>query len=226
VEAVRQRTDAACKKALEMDVKRRERRRKRRSRSRTRHRRGRDDSSSSRSRSSFDELSDEEEEAEVFRLARDLPAGLASLSRRIPGGLLKTTLSKMRGYLETRRATAGGHEDEYTAPCSVFFQTVQMPNAAPPLPQRMVRELRTLCCAVDLIISGQGLMAADVLVQRMKSLEQAHQEGSWRHSDATEIIPPGEISIRGGEERALCARLMRDRQRDSRNSSAAGYVAE
>jgi hypothetical protein len=218
-------SDAACKKALEMDVKRRERRRKkRRSRSRSRRRRDGDDSSSSSSRTSFDEVS--EEEAEVFRLARGLPAGLASLSPRIPGGLLKATLSKMRGYLETRRATGGEHEDEIAALCSVYLQTVQIPNAAPPLPVRMVRELRTLYCAVDLVISGQSLMAADVLVQRMKSLEQAHQEGSLNHSDATEIIPPGEVSIRGGEERPYTARLMREQQRDLRGVDPRGFAGE
>jgi hypothetical protein len=128
--------------------------------------------------------------------------------------------------LETRRATSGEHEDEIAALCSVYLQTVQIPNAAPPLPVRMVRELRTLCCAVDLIISGQSLMAADVLVQRMKSLEQAHQEGSWKHSDATEIIPPGEVSIRSGEERAYTARLMREQQRDSRGADSRGFAGE
>jgi hypothetical protein len=125
----------------------------------------------------------------------------------------------MRGYLQTRRAASGEQTDEIAALCSVYLQTVQIPNAEPPLPQRMERELRTLCCAVDLIISGGSLMAADVLVQRMKSLEQAHQEGTWRHSDATEIIPPGEITLRGGEERALCARVMRERSRDYRDDS-------
>jgi hypothetical protein len=119
----------------------------------------------------------------------------------------------MRSYLETRRAMSGEGEDEIAALCSVYLQTVQLPNAVPAMPMRMVRELRTLSCAVDLIISGESLMAADVLVQRMKSLEQAHQEGSWQHSEATEIIPPGEVTLRSGEERALCAKLTRERHR-------------
>jgi hypothetical protein len=132
LEAIRARTDATCRKALEKDIQRRERRRRRRwSRSRSRRRRRDDeDSYSSSSRPSFDELN-EEAEAEVFRLARGLPAGLASLSRRIAGGLLKATLIKMRGYLETRRAAGGDHENEIAALCSVYLRTVQIPLPLP-----------------------------------------------------------------------------------------------
>ena len=51
------------------------------------------------------------------------------------------------------------------------------------------RELRTLAEALDLLLEGDPLRAADVLMARFSSVELASTEQSWAVSQHLELVP-------------------------------------
>ena len=51
------------------------------------------------------------------------------------------------------------------------------------------RELRTLAEALDLLLDGDPLKAADVLMARFSSVELASADSSWAVSQHLELVP-------------------------------------
>ncbi len=70
---------------------------------------------------------------------------------------------------------------------------------------RSARELRTIAEAVDMILKGNVVGAADVLIQRFKAVESTTGDVGWNVARHHEIIPEGRVSIVSQSERELVA---------------------
>ena len=68
-------------------------------------------------------------------------------------------------------------------------------HSAKDLGPRTMRELRTLCHTLDLLIQGKVAEAMDVLAQRVKALERAQADGHWDAAQWMELIPTGAVQL-------------------------------
>ena len=71
---------------------------------------------------------------------------------------------------------------------------------------RNVRELRTLALVGDSILQGELATALDVLVQRMKAIEVAAEQGTWVQARWMELVPPSDVSSWDREDLRLAMR--------------------
>ena len=83
--------------------------------------------------------------------------------------------------------------------CGVIPQASDLGN-------RNLREMKTLAWAIDELIRGNILQAADVLVQRLIAIENASAEGSWSMARFIELVPDGGASAMPDQERSLVLR--------------------
>ena len=68
-------------------------------------------------------------------------------------------------------------------------------HSAKDLGPRTMRELRTLCHTLDLLIQGKLAEAMGVLAQRVKALERAQADGHWDAAQWMELIPTGAVQL-------------------------------
>ena len=54
---------------------------------------------------------------------------------------------------------------------------------------RQLRELRTLCKALDLVVEGEARRAADILAERVKATEAALHDDNWLKAQFVELLP-------------------------------------
>eukprot|EP00973_Karenia_brevis_P058396 8132496-Karenia_brevis.AAC.1 len=54
---------------------------------------------------------------------------------------------------------------------------------------RTKRELVTLAESIDPLVIGKEAQTEDLLVQRSKAVEAAHQDGNWNRAKHLELIP-------------------------------------
>ena len=71
---------------------------------------------------------------------------------------------------------------------------------------RTRREVDTIALVLDLLVQKKINEGADVLVQRLKALEQAHTEGTWERAQWHELLAPSNASLASREELAGAAR--------------------
>ena len=174
----------------------RSRRRRRRS-SRDRGRRRRRTESRSHSRSWSSSGSD-------LRL-RDTNR-IRRLAQEKPGELLLTTIGNLRTFLDRAEALpVGAAQAKVLQPVFLRYHLLAH-EAVGNLGQRNLRELRTLSEVLDLVVRGEVMKAADVLVQRFKAVELASQEGSWLVAQHPELIPPTRMAAAEDKERDLAVR--------------------
>ena len=71
---------------------------------------------------------------------------------------------------------------------------------------RSRREVDTVAMVLDLLVQRKVGEAADILVQRLKALEQAHTEGTWERAQWHELLAPTNASRASREDLAGAAR--------------------
>ena len=74
-------------------------------------------------------------------------------------------------------------------PRVVQYLTTVLDRGAKEIGRRNQRELRTLAEALDHLLEGDPLRAADVLMARFSSVELAATEQSWAVSQHLELVP-------------------------------------
>ena len=84
---------------------------------------------------------------------------------------------------------------------SVFF-----PGAGRDISLRNRDELRTLAAAVDHIMRGDTLKAAEMLVCRFQAVETSHVDGSWQFARHLTALGESAVSSVTSEERAKAVR--------------------
>ena len=105
---------------------------------------------------------------------------------RYPGLTLKEGLSGMARYLPR---CVGGVQLGSWDPRVVQYLTTVVERGQKDVGMRNRRELRTLAEALDLLLDGDPLKAADVLMARFSSVELASADSSWAVSQHLELVP-------------------------------------
>ena len=99
-------------------------------------------------------------------------------------------------------ATEGGH---YPPPGSTAYVTQVLKSQD--LNLRNEREIRTLAASLDLISRGKIFAAGDFLMQRLKAVEMAAQDGHWRAATHMELLPNATASASTTVEREAAVNL-------------------
>ena len=146
---------------------------------------------------SSDHVSDDDEEAYLKDSKHGDLMGrqrkLRKLSTEKPGTLLLRGYTLMHEQLGTLHGDpmASGSPNEVLKPPAVrYLLTSVLPMMDPQkLGEERLRELRTLCAALDLVVGGKVSMAGDMLMQRLKSVLMSIRDGSTAAAKYLELIP-------------------------------------
>ena len=118
---------------------------------------------------------------------------LRKLSADNPGTLLVRGFTLMHEQLGTLYGDAAstGSKAEALQPAALrYLLTTAIPQMDPKqVGEETMRELRTLASTLDLVVSGRVLMAADILMQRYKSILMSIRDHSTAASKYLELIP-------------------------------------
>lgn len=123
-----------------------------------------------------------------------LPKGLERLRRvhqKYPGKIASLSLLRMRELVAMTLGRGTAEESENPLPAVATPYLIQVLLSRYPageVPMRTMRELRTVAAVIDLVVSNDPLRALDVLVQRFKALELAHEQQSWAQASQLELI--------------------------------------
>jgi hypothetical protein len=109
------------------------------------------------------------------------------VAQRTPGHLLQNCLTKMRRYLTTHQGSSSA-DDGMQPVVTAYLTSVLVPAAGKDLSLRNLGELRHFAEALDLMLSGNTLGAADVFAQCFRSVETSHFDGNWQRARHLEIV--------------------------------------
>ena len=110
------------------------------------------------------------------------------LAQSNPGVLLQRLLRLMREQVCS--LSGEGEDEDALAPVAMrFYLAVFLPNHRE-LGEPELREIRTLCEALDGLLRGRTLETADLLAMRLKAAMLAAQEGMWQVARHLELLPP------------------------------------
>ena len=175
-------------------------------------RRAEKDSSSSSSSGSKASTSDhaEVEEETLFAQASKVRV----LADRFPGALCSQAIGQMR----TTLLQEVGLDDKpgTLPPVAVAYYRQQLQRRASGPSQR---ELMTLTSGIDLLLKGKAAAAADLLIQRVKSIEHTMAGSHWTVSQRLEILP-GEHQILTASAEASAAQKELYQETKLRNLAA------
>lgn len=121
-------------------------------------------------------------DSSLFRMA---PARggkeLWRVAQKRPGHLTSKALDEMSRYLADRSEMDSSEQKWRGQKVQAYVNQVMF-TAMPParLGLRTAREVQTLAVSIDHLLSGRLPQATDTLVQRLKALESASQDGDWR----------------------------------------------
>ena len=107
------------------------------------------------------------------------------LAKSKPGALLLRCINSMREQVTS--VTGDEDEDGLSPICLRFFLSVFLPNHRD-IPEHTLREIRTLCEALDGILKGKMMETADLLAMRLKASMLAVTEG-WHIAKHLELLP-------------------------------------
>ena len=152
--------------------------------------------------------SSEKSESSSFQLA---PARggieLWRTAQKKPGRLTKVGLDEMVRYLADRTDDTEVEMRWSGQKITAYLHQVLLVTHPPTkIGLRMLRELQTLACTLDHLLSGRLSQATDTLMQRLKACEMSLTEGGWTTAKHLEIIPPSSASLVQAEEREIAAK--------------------
>eukprot|EP00971_Amphidinium_carterae_P334072 6469154-Amphidinium_carterae.2 len=113
---------------------------------------------------------------------------LTEYSQRFPGRLASRLLAKMAGMAGREEGAKITGRNRHVA--QAYLQGVLMPTHREVLTTRNLREMRTLCQALDLMSDRRYGEAADLLAQRLKAVEKATIDGHWNGAQLLELVEP------------------------------------
>lgn len=137
---------------------------------------------------------------------------LAKIWKRCPGALTAGGVREARQGLLNQAGTLWNIDQEevpaiFTQYCR---QQIMQPHA---VSAAMSQELLTLSQAVDFLLLGKPAGAADILCQRIKSLEALAKGSHWSTGRQLELIRADHYSIAEGSEALGAARRAREEER-------------
>ena len=101
-----------------------------------------------------------------------------------------TLMHEQLGTLYGDAASTGSKAEALQPAALRYLLTTAIPQMDPKqVGEETMRELRTLASTLDLVVSGRVLMAADILMQRYKSILMSIRDHSTAASKYLELIP-------------------------------------
>ena len=116
---------------------------------------------------------------------------LVQYAKKNPGRLASRLLLKMQQ--ESARDFRGATQEAagLTPPAAThYLQTMMLRQMGGKMNLRTLRELKTLCTALDTLAVRRPAQAADIIGQRVKALERATAEGHWSSAQFLEQSEP------------------------------------
>lgn len=55
--------------------------------------------------------------------------------------------------------------------------------------------MKTVCYALDLLALGKVAQASDILMQRLKAVHMAAQDGNWSRAEFMDLVPSDQASM-------------------------------
>lgn len=133
-------------------------------------------------------------ESDLFRSAA-LPKGIERLRRvhqERPGRIASLSLLRLQELLAMTqgRGTAMESTQNPLPPVAVPYltQVFLSRNHVSSVGVRNLREMRTIAAVIDLVAMNDPLRALDVLLQRLKALEVAHEQQTWSQASQLELV--------------------------------------
>ncbi len=127
-----------------------------------------------------------------------------------PGALTCSTLEQMQSTLVQQSGQPWDLQRGALPPLfSQYWRLILDSKASSP----MSREMQTLSYIQDLLLQGRVASAADVVTQRLKSLEQTASGGDYRVSLKQELVPVDASSMSSTKETMEASRLQREELR-------------
>lgn len=123
------------------------------------------------------------------------------IARKCPGLLFRHGIKQARSQILALQKKSTGSKDPEPVFLRYHRQVFAQQSSSPPLR----REHLTISTVVDHLIRGDILKAGDVLVQRMKALEQIAQGAPPHLSMKLEVIPADQVSMVSQEEARTAA---------------------
>lgn len=106
-----------------------------------------------------------------------------SISERFPGTLCEQALSVMQENLLTE--VGEDLSSSKVRPISLLYYRQQLQKKATGATSR---ELLTICSCLDHLVRGRPTHCADILAQRLKSIESTLQGSHWSVSQKMEVV--------------------------------------
>ena len=149
-----------------------------------------------------------------FRLPSSRAAGrenaIAECARKNPGKLFTEGLRTMARYCDPSAGSGGG--DNLPASAYRYLTTLVSAAQGMNLKQRDQRELQTLAICCDHLARGNTAGLGDILMQRFKAVEAAHQK-SWDYAKQFELVPEQQFQTASVREQEVAAKMsIRDSQ--------------
>ena len=123
----------------------------------------------------------------------------------------------MRQQLKSRTEMDDDDESEPLA-CAVQYINSVWHGHYPPseMGQRTALELRMLGVCLDCLVRGELSQIGDILMQRLKAIEQSTKDGHWHVAQFLEVRSAGEVGlatqteVRGAVKRQLVETRLRN----------------
>ena len=161
--------------------------------------------------------------------SKEIAGGLFSSERRMktiwrkyPGALAATSVIEARTSLMTSQGLLHDTDKRSMPPLAMQYTRQQLAsNMSPP----MLQEAVTVAACLDGLLLGKIAWTADILAQRLKSLEALSRGTHWSIARQLELIKADPQSITGEEEGRDAARAARDEEKLRQSLSKGGDSA-
>ena len=134
---------------------------------------------------------------------------LMEYADRKPGRLTSRLLQKMAKLLNRSGAPFHGDpaaENKTPAVATNYYLQVLLPSLKEKANVRTQRELRTLTQVLDLLAEGKVKQGADIVSQRMKSIELSLVDQGWQRAQHLELIPLESATLADVEEQRMATK--------------------
>ena len=114
---------------------------------------------------------------------------LRDTARTAPGRLMQSGLGQMQKALAHRGVDLQNGQTVMRAQVLTYLNTIFHARHSPyQVGPRNCQEMKTLAEALDSLVCGDLGHVGDVLMQRLKALEQAQEDGHWMLAKELELV--------------------------------------
>ena len=120
---------------------------------------------------------------------------IRTLAERFPGVLTAEAIRVMKESL-VQEIGMETNSNRLMPVCVSYYRQTLARRASGPVS----RELLSICTALDLLLKGRPSMASDLLMQRLKSVEQGLMGAHWTVAQRQEVLPQEHMSLTSTQE--------------------------